>query len=405
MLLSPEIIIGQTAGASLERGVTLRFEDLLLVVIGISWFAKNAIHKELGLLLKTPLNLAILFYVLACLVSTGLGILGGRVSPKTGAFFVLKYIEYFVVFFMMVNHVKNTDQIKRFIFCLFLTCLITSIIGILQIPSGERVSAPFEGQTREPNTFGGYLLFIGAVAAGVLVKVDDTKTKQLLVLLLICIIPPFLFTQSRSSFLALIPACLVIGSMVRRRVVIIGLILMFFLISPLFLPTSVKNRILHTFTQPERPGQLKVGTLRLDTSTSARLASWNEVLKDWPRYPLFGYGITGYKFVDAQYPRVLVETGLIGFMTFIYLLYSILKLAIKNIRSVKSPYFRGLGIGFLAGYTGLLFHSLAANTFIIVRIMEPFWFFVGIIAVLPALEQQSLTQSQVNQSRPNPAAV
>jgi len=405
MLLSPEIIIGQTAGASLERGVTLRFEDLLLVVIGISWFAKNAIHKELGLLLKTPLNLAILFYVLACLVSTGLGILGGRVSPKTGAFFVLKYIEYFVVFFMMVNHVKNTDQIKRFIFCLFLTCLITSIIGILQIPSGERVSAPFEGQTREPNTFGGYLLFIGAVAAGVLVKVDDKRTKQLLVLLLICIIPPFLFTQSRSSFLALIPACLVIGSMVRRRVVIIGLILMFFLISPLFLPTSVKNRILHTFTQPERPGQLKVGTLRLDTSTSARLASWNEVLKDWPRYPLFGYGITGYKFVDAQYPRVLVETGLIGFMTFIYLLYSILKLAIKNIRSVKSPYFRGLGIGFLAGYTGLLFHSLAANTFIIVRIMEPFWFFVGIIAVLPALEQQSLTQSQVNQSRPNPAAV
>jgi len=405
MLLSPEIIIGQTAGASLERGVTLRFEDLLLVVIGISWFAKNAIHKELGLLLKTPLNLAILFYVLVCLVSTGLGILGGRVSPKTGAFFVLKYIEYFVVFFMMVNHVKNTDQIKRFIFCLFLTCLITSIIGILQIPSGERVSAPFEGQTREPNTFGGYLLFIGAVAAGVLVKVDDKRTKQLLVLLLICIIPPFLFTQSRSSFLALIPACLVIGSMVRRRVVIIGLILMFFLISPLFLPTSVKNRILHTFTQPERPGQLKVGTLRLDTSTSARLASWNEVLKDWPRYPLFGYGITGYKFVDAQYPRVLVETGLIGFMTFIYLLYSILKLAIKNIRSGKSTYFRGLGIGFLAGYTGLLFHSLAANTFIIVRIMEPFWFFVGIIAVLPALEQQSLTQSQVNQSRPNPAAV
>ena len=264
---------------------------------------------------------------------------------------------------------------------------------MLQIPSGERVSAPFEGQTGEPNTFGGYLLFIGAVAAGLLVKVEDTKTKQLLMLLLICIIPPFLFTQSRSSFLALIPACLVIGSMVRRRVVIIGLILIFFLISPLFLPTPVKNRILHTFTQPEGPGQLKVGTLRLDTSTSARLASWNQVLKDWPLYPLFGYGITGYKFVDAQYPRVLVETGLIGFMTFIYLLYSILKLAIKNIRSVKRNYFKGLGIGFLAGYISLLFHSLAANTFIIVRIMEPFWFFVGIIAVLPALEQQSLTQS------------
>ena len=56
MLLSPEIIIGETAGSSLGRGVTLRLEDFILVVIGFSWFAKNAINKELGLFLKTPLN-------------------------------------------------------------------------------------------------------------------------------------------------------------------------------------------------------------------------------------------------------------------------------------------------------------------------------------------------------------
>ena len=49
MLLSPEITIGRTEGASLGRGVTLRFEDFLLIVIGFSWFARNAINKELGL--------------------------------------------------------------------------------------------------------------------------------------------------------------------------------------------------------------------------------------------------------------------------------------------------------------------------------------------------------------------
>ena len=56
MLLSPEITIGETTGSSLERGVTLRFEDFLLVVIGLSWFAKTAVNQELGLFLKTPLN-------------------------------------------------------------------------------------------------------------------------------------------------------------------------------------------------------------------------------------------------------------------------------------------------------------------------------------------------------------
>jgi len=65
MLLSPEIIVGETAGFSLNRGVTLRFEDFLLVVIGFSWFVKNAVNKELGFFLKTPLNKAILFYILA----------------------------------------------------------------------------------------------------------------------------------------------------------------------------------------------------------------------------------------------------------------------------------------------------------------------------------------------------
>jgi hypothetical protein len=115
MLLSPEIMIGETGKASLGRGVTLRLEDFLLAVIGLSWFARNAVKKELGLFLKTPLNKAILIYVLACVLTTGFGVISGRVDVKTGSLFVLKYIEYFIVFFMMVNHVKNTDQIKRFV--------------------------------------------------------------------------------------------------------------------------------------------------------------------------------------------------------------------------------------------------------------------------------------------------
>ncbi len=137
MLLSPEIMAEESGPGSLGRGVTLRLEDFLMVVIGFSWLARNAIDKELGLFLKTPLNKAILFYVLACVLSTGFGIMAGRVELKTGSMFVLKYIEYFFVFFMMVNHVRNTDQVKRFIICLFLTCFIASMIGAFQIPGGS----------------------------------------------------------------------------------------------------------------------------------------------------------------------------------------------------------------------------------------------------------------------------
>lgn len=44
-------------------------------------------------------------------------------------------------------------------------------------------------------------------------------------------------------------------------------------------------------------------------------------------------------------------------------------------------------MGFLAGFIGLLIHSFSANTFIIVRIMEPFWFLTALVMMLPEILQ------------------
>lgn len=388
MLLSPEFIVGGSPGTEMRGGVTLRVEDLLLVVIGISWFARNAVFKELGLFLKTPLNRPIFLYILACVISTGLGIVMGRVNPKTGFFYVVKYFEYFIVFFMMVNQAESTQQIKRFVICLFLTCFIVSIIGILQIPSGERVSAPFEGEEGEPNTFGGYLVFIGAIAAGIMMKFPNFRIRQLLALLLVFLTPPFLYTQSRASYLALIVVCTVLIWMSEKRVIYMGVFIFSMLLSPLFMPSAVQDRILYTFKQREQRGQIVVGGVRLDTSFSARLMSWNDAVNGFIQKPLLGYGVTGYGFMDAQIPRVMTETGIVGLSAFIYLLISIYRLTMENLLRLKDPFNRGLTIGFLAGFLGLVFHSMGANTFIIVRIMEPFWFFAGIVTVLPELEEK-----------------
>ena len=389
MLLSPELTLGETAGSSLGRWVTLRLEDLLLIVIGLSWFARTAVVKELGMLLKTPLNRPILFYMLACVLSTGFGLMAGRVELRTGALYVLKYFEYFVVFFMTVNHLRDAAQLKRFVFCLFLTAFIVALLGMLQIPGGERVSAPFEGHGGEPNSFGGYLLFIGMIAAGIAVKTRDTRQRHLLLFFILCLVPPFFFTQSRSSYLALIPAGLFLAFLSERRFVIVGLVCVGLMLSPLFLPEIVKRRISYTFNQPEEPGQITIGDVHLDTSTSARLQSWKEALRDFTRHPFLGYGVTGYAFVDAQVPRVLTETGLLGLAAFLYLLAAVFQIAWRRFRETRDPYQRGLVMGFLAGFVGLIVHSVGVNTFIIVRIMEPFWFFVGVITVLPALKPET----------------
>jgi len=215
-------------------------------------------------------------------------------------------------------------------------------------------------------------------------------------------IPPFLFTQSRASYLALIAVIFVLISMSRKRVIYTGIFIISLIISPLFLPSAVQKRILYTFQQREQFGQIRVGNVRLDTSFSARLVSWQDAIQGWTQKPLFGYGVTGYRFMDAQIPRVLTETGIIGLTVFIYLLYSIYRLALSYLIEIKDPFNRGLTIGFLAGFVGLIFHSLAANTFIIVRIMEPFWFFAGIIVVLPELERKEAQETEIASTDPPP---
>jgi hypothetical protein len=42
----------------------------------------------------------------------------------------------------------------------------------------------------------------------------------------------------------------------------------------------------------------------------------------------------------------------------------------------------------LAGSVAIFTHAIGANTFIIVRIMEPFWFMAGIIIILSFAEMK-----------------
>jgi O-antigen ligase len=391
MLLSPEIIAGDIGGkATLGRGFTLRLEDFLLVFIGLSWFARTAVDKTTGLFRKTPLNQPIAAYILVCFVATLWGKITGDVKGFAGFFFVLKYFEYMIVFFMVVNFVKTPDQAKRLLFCLFLTCFIVSIYGLIQIPGGGRVSAPFEGEAGEPNSFGGYLILMGAVVVALMVHLKDMRVRLGLSLLLMVLLISLLYTQSRASYLAIVPAYLTLSLFSQRRFYLLAGLVVVLALSPLIVPRVAKERIAETFTQPVQTGQIQFGKLRIDTSASARIISYKEALSDWQKRPILGYGVTGYTFMDAQYPRMLVETGIVGLLAFAWLIYALFRVGINTWRDAQDDLVRGLSVGLIAGLVGLLVHAIGANTFIIVRIMEPFWFLAGIVIALSQMNDESI---------------
>jgi len=392
MLLGPQFVAGGGSEIAAVRGreMTLRVDDFLLLVIGASWFAKTAIKKDLGFFLKTPLNKPLAYYFIICVVSTTLGVMMGRVKSAAGFFFVMKYFEYFIVYFMAVNHLREKKQIERFVLTILLVCFIVCIIGMLQIPSGVRVSAPFEGEAGEPNTLGGYLVLILSLVLGLLITRGLPRFKYFLYLLAAMIVIVLAATLSRSSWLSLIPMFLTLFYFSKRKMAILVPLLIVIILSPLVLPKTVIERALFTFTQPTEAGQLRVGNVKIDTSTSARLNTWRDVIfRDWLNHIFLGYGVTGYVFVDAQYPRVLAETGVLGFLAFVILLVAIFRNSLYAYRHASDPLFAGISLGHLTGFFALLAHAIGANTFIIVRIMEPFWFLTAIVIMVPQLKNTS----------------
>jgi O-antigen ligase len=276
---------------------------------------------------------------------------------------------------MAVNHLKDKEQIKRFVAAMLVVCAAICVIAMLQIPAGGRVTAPFEGEVGEPNTLGGYLVLMLSITLGLLVTSDSMKRKTFLGVLVVLIAIPLLATLSRSSWLAMGPM--------------------------IIMPDVVKDRALFTVAQRKHAGQIEIGGIRLDTSASARVRAWKHILTtEFIKHPVFGRGVAGYGLMDAQYPRVLVETGILGLIAFLSLLFFIYKNALSTYRNSSDPFFSGISLGYIAGFIAMVAHAVGTNTFVIVRIMEPFWFLTAIIIVIPTIEAGKLkTKAESKEQR------
>lgn len=392
MLLSPEFGGGSRGALAEGRSVVIRLEDVLLIVISFSWLAKMAVNKELGLAVKTRLNGPIVAYVATTLTATLIGYLSGTVRTGAGWLYVLKYVEYFIVFYMTLNNLRDREQAWRLMMTAFVAAAVVSVIGIAQIPSGQRVSAPFEGESGEPNSFGGYLLFMMGVLGGLALETTRLPVRGWSLALVSLMFVPFIYTLSRASYLGLLPMMFTLALLSRRRRAMVAVLGIALVASPLLfsslMPASVRERVQYTFkTQVNQP-TVRVGAIGFDPSTSERLHSMRDAVQGWVKRPIFGFGVTGFRFMDAQYFRTLVETGLVGLAAFLWLVLAILRSASDSLGQLREPNDRGIVVGFLAGTVGLLIHAIGSNTFIIIRIMEPFWFFMAVVVALPMLEQQ-----------------
>ncbi|MDP2939665.1 MAG: O-antigen ligase family protein [Candidatus Omnitrophota bacterium] len=396
MLLSPEIG-GAGVGAG-ERGVSLRIEDFLIIAVFFVWLTKITINKELGLVRKTPLNGPIFLYIATNIFCTALGIGAGNVNIKNGFFYMMKYIEFFMIYFLFVNNLNEMRQLKIFLFCFLLTSFIIGTYTYSQMGSSDRPSAPFEGEHTEPNTLAAYLLLCLSVTLGIFLFREFSVTKTILAGLFCFNIYPLLLTLSRSAYLGFIFSYLSITFMSKRaKLFLFTVLAMSILFVPLIAPKKTIDRIRYTFAGKEEIATALDLGIKLDKSATARVNSWLYAFGKLKERPLFGHGVTGIRFIDGQYARSLAELGLIGFFPLLWLIFAVLKNCWQIYHNVYDNFSLGLSLGFLCGFIGLLIVGFGANIFVIVRISEPMWFLAACVMVLPEIEKISLPPTNLEE--------
>lgn len=390
MLFSPEISTGISTGKTGGEGgsgIVVRLEDVIMAAVVLGWILRSAYMGQHFGIIKTPVNAAIWLYIGASIIATLFGLLRGSVRFfLVGLFHNLKYFEYFLLYFMILAHVRRKEVIVRMIWAMFIAFFLAMIYGYTQIESGGRVCAPFDA---EPNTFGGYIILLMCLAGGIALNDRRVRVRAVMIFLLLFAVPPLLFTLSRASYLALIVGLLSFLVVSRHRIliaaVIIGLIAAMMLGLPI-LPEKVQERVAGTFEE-ETEVHIRVAGIDFDASASARLISYKQAVKKWVRSPVFGYGVTGTHFIDGQYPRLLVETGIAGLSAFLFIFWRLLA-QVRNIyQNMQESFLKGASMGFFCGIIAMLAHAVSANSFIILRIAEPFWLLAGLILLIPRLEE------------------
>lgn len=400
MLLSPEIDAGRLGMGN--RTLNLRYDDILIIVVFCGVLVKQGFEGHASLWRSSPINAGILAYYAVCVWSTLVALQRGVPlfeANKTATFFVmLKMAEYYMVFILVGSAVRSQRLMRWLLVFFFIVALIVSIYASYgRMSAIDRVSAPFEQGGTEPNTLGGYLVLVCCLSLALFTQAPSPKWRLLFLAVLVTAGLPLLFTLSRASYGAFVAGVFAVGFASRRYTLVVALALLLCM-SPIVMPQDVQERVSNTFNaggEPVKVGNVDTG-IAVDKSTHERIYVWRKVRYNLKIWPWLGGGIGWGRILDSHYARVIIETGFIGLFAFLFLQWRILRTTWEAAHWPGDWVGRGVGLAAFACTIALIVHSFGTISFLIVRIMEPFWFLVGLAVVARGMAIEDYLQRRAS---------
>ncbi len=374
MLFSPEVLVGQASVGG--RGVSFRFDDIVIVTIFFAWLARMAFVAEQGTWRKSPLNFLLILYIFLNIFSALNGMFNGTVPVRTAILFTTKKIEYICIFFLVFNSIEKISEVKMFFILSLIICALTCVWGYYMIGTGQitgRFYGPFD--YGEANTIAAYFVMHMCLAVALIFHYKKHVLKSLLLFaLVLLILLPFALTFSRGGYVGMLAGMVCLSLFKGQKIILVPIIVFLFLMK-FVLPPEIFDRIMSISYVFTPSSEVAV------QSWDVRLGMWNRAIFRWQKHPLMGSGPGSFDLggVDNQYVMELASLGIIGFTVFILILAMVIFITIKVMRDTDDSFIKHMCMGFLAGTVGYLVNGFSMSVFILIRTMEPFWFTMGLI--------------------------
>ncbi len=289
--------------------------------------------------------------------------------------------------------VDTKEKLVRFTGIILAFVTLTAAYGFVQRAMGVEVDLEFVDVTANegmpgrvfstfsnPNNFAELLLLFIPFFVPLFLYAKKNSTKTAIFAAFIIVLGALIMTYSRSCWVGFALAAVLFVVLYDKRLIIPAVIIA--LIAIPFLPDTVMNRI---FT---------IGSLE-DSSNSYRLYIWDSCLRMVRDYFVSGIGLGPASFrviypdyaasvaITAPhshmlYMELILETGIMGFVSFFAYIYTVVKTAAGSMR-IMDKKLRAFAIAGLSALLGIAFVCCAEYIWFYPRVMFAFWLIPGML--------------------------
>ncbi|MEW5802519.1 MAG: O-antigen ligase family protein [bacterium] len=346
-----------------EQGISVWVVHSLILIVLLLWIFDNYIGRKRAGLVRTRLDYPILVFVLLSVLS-----LAFSVSPKKSFLTLLNFLDYIVLFYLMINKVKIRDrkQINLIMYTIIVSASLVSLLGIIKYLGS---SSHILGLTySNPNPFGAYLAMVIPVTLVMMMLVEDPGKKILIGYGACMMIVAFILTLSRGGWIALLCALFLMAYLHQKKssgisgkaLISVSFIIAVALLSILTLGyVNVKQEI------------AILNKRRIET-VNGRVPIWKGTLKIIRAYPLLGSGPGTFplvcedyiqnlkdKYAHSEYLQTVAEWGVCSLPVILWIQALFFLTVFRVHDKARTRFSRYLMLGIIGSITAISIHSLA----------------------------------------------